>query len=722
MAPLIDGEEYYSAVRSAMMRARHQILIVGWELHSEVALLRGEEADRAAEKDGHPVVLGDLLQRLVEASGDLRVYLLIWSGSALFALEREHLPRMKRPWDRHPRIRLEWASDTPRLASHHQKFVVIDDRVVFLGGMDLTKSRWDSHEHRVDDRRRRNPGLIPSYGGPYHDAMMVCEGEIARTLARLARRRWRDATSETLEEPPPSNGASPWPRGVEGAFQSRPVHLALTSPEHDGREEVRQVRASFLEQIRDARRFLYIETQYLTAADLVEAMCERLAEADGPEIVLVLPYGCPGVVQSMALDHERDRLIGKLRDADPGGRLGVYWPTLAGGDDSEPFETSVYVHAKVLVADDRVLRIGSANMNNRSMGLDTELDGWIEAEPDEQRVMQEIADFRRRSLSYMLGCDAEDVRESENEHASLVAAIEELRGGTRTLHPFEHSAPEYAKAVRLDINLADPDRPLDDLGAERVLDAIASQTDIRAHCRRICNRVIGALRHHKRLGTLFIAVPALLALLALPPVREFVLSADLVSTMEGLRRSPLGLVGVLVALVLLGSIGVPITVLVTAVGAVIGSWIAAPLALLGVAAASAAGFAFGRLVPDRLRKRVLGQRAGALAERLSRNSVLAIAVLRNLPVAPFALVNAALGVSGVPWTPYLVGTTIGMLPGVVLLTFFGQGLMQLVTEPTPASIGKVLAILLGIVAAAIGAQRVLARFLDSPVRDGTEDG
>lgn len=717
LAPLIDGEEYFAAVRASMIRAGHQILIVGWELHSEVALLRGKKAGRAIEQDGYPVVLTDLLQRLVDENDGLRVYLLIWSGAALFALEREHIPRMKRPWENHPRIRLKWAEDTPVLASHHQKFVVIDDRVVFVGGMDLTKSRWDSHDHRVDDPRRRKPGLVPLLSDPYHDTMVVYEGEIAGVLGQLGRERWRQATSERLEAPPATDDPGPWPPDLEPLLEDRAVRLALTQPEHNGREAVRDVEASFVEQFRSARRFIYIETQYLAASGLVGVLAERLRERDGPEIVLVLPYGCPGALQSMALDHQRDQLITELRDADPGGRLGVYWPTLAGGSRERPFETSVYVHAKVLVVDDRIFRVGSANLNNRSMGLDTELDAWVEAGPGEDHVRDAIASFRRRSLSYLLDRDEGEIRSAEREHGSLVAAIEHLRRGDRTLHPFEHAAPDYAKSVRLDIRLADPDRPLDELDAEQVIDAIASQAGLRERGHRVYNRLVGALRHNKGPVFLGASIAALAALLALPPSRALLASLDIDAAMSSVRQSPLGIAGVLVLLVVLGSVGVPITLLVTTAGAVIGSWLAVPLTLAGVTAASVAGFAFGRFVPGRVREWVLRGRMEALADRFSRNGVVAVAILRNLPIAPFAVVNAALGISGIAWTPYLLGTVIGMLPGVVLLSLFGHGLIQMVSSPTPASIFKLLAIGIGIVAVSVGAQRLLRRFSPDDLDD-----
>jgi len=708
-APLIDGEEYFAAVRSSIIKAERQVLIVGWELHSEVALLRGVRAEEATETDGYPIVLTDLLQRLVEDRPQLHIHLLIWSGAALFALEREYLPRMKRPWEQHPRIRLEWAKDIPRLGSHHQKFVVIDDRVVFIGGMDLTKSRWDSHEHRIDEPRRRMPGLVPSYGEPYHDAMAVYDDEVAGVVGDLGRARWQQATSEQLEQPQNLSSSDRWPTGVEPLLRNRRVSLALTQPAYAGQRERRDVETSFVEQFRAAKRLIYIETQYLSASNLVDEIIDRLRDPEGPEVVIVLPFGCPGMLQSMALDHERDRLIEKLRAADTGERLGIYWPTLADGDTSHPFESSVYVHAKVLVIDDRIIRIGSANFNNRSMGLDTELDAWIEAEQDDDEARQAIAGFRRRSLSYLLGRSDEEIANVECERGTLVAAIEHLRGGERCLHPFEHSAPSYSQAAPLDLRLADPASPLPEIDVDEVLDAIDAHTGVAKRTRRARHRAIGWLRRHLRAVIIFVVFALGTAAIAFTSLPEMIASVDVQSHIRAVRDSPFGCIGVCVAIAVLGSVGVPITLLVASAGAILAPRWTVPISLLGVTGASLAGFAFGRFVPESpLQSHALRKLQSAL-RAFKKNGVLSVAVIRNLPIAPFVVVNAALGCTGLTWSAYLIGTVVGILPGVVLQSLFGRQLFDIFENPTAANIARLAGIVFAFCAVVIGTQKVWQR-------------
>lgn len=93
----------------------------------------------------------------------------------------------------------------------------------------------------------------------------------------------------------------------------------------------------------------------------------------------------------------RARLLQRLRTADRFGRLHVYAPVVPGLG-----EAHLHVHAKVLIVDDRLVRVGSANLNNRSMGLDTECDLMIEAGSDTQ-TQKAIAHFRNRLVGEHLG-------------------------------------------------------------------------------------------------------------------------------------------------------------------------------------------------------------------------------------------------------------------------------------------------------------------------------
>ncbi|TVR99829.1 MAG: hypothetical protein EA423_12110 [Phycisphaerales bacterium] len=725
LAPLVDGVEYYAAVRSALIRAKRQVFIVGWEIHSEVDLLRGEEAERAEEESEWPVRLADLLQAIVQARPELEVRLLIWEGSSMFALERQHLPRMKRPWDQRKRIKLVWDKDTPPLGSQHQKLVVVDDRVAFVGGMDLTKSRWDTHEHRPADKRRRNPGLIPTYGDPYHDIMLALDDEAARRVGEWCRERWRRATGESVD-PPETDGASggdgddPWPEGVEPLLTDREVELALTEPDYAGRKELRQVEAAFIEQIREAEKLIFVETQYFASGKIADELCERLREDDGPEVILILPFGCPGKLQSIAMDTRRDQLFERLRDADTNKRFGAYWATLNGRDTEKPFEHSVYIHAKTMVIDDRLLRIGSANLNSRSMGLDTELDATVRVGADERDAVEAVAGYRRRLIGYLLGVDAQEVARAEKDEGSVLGAIESLRGGERTLAPFEHGTPKPTREIALEIGLADPERPPSEEDAKRALDTFAKHIGKRDKLRKALSVGVGYARRWKLALLGFAVIVLIAAVWRVTPLGELADRERMEGVVETIRESPAGIAGVIAVFIALGSFGFPIVVLIAASGAIFGVAWALAVSLMGVLGASIAGFAFGRMAPSGLQRRFAEGRTKRVAKVLKGEGVLSVAVVRNMPVAPFAVVNAAFGFTGVRWLDYLAGTMIGMLPGIVLLSVFGRELGKLVTDPTPARVAQAAVVGVGVIVLAIVAQRLIKKFAPSPV-DGDPD-
>jgi phosphatidylserine/phosphatidylglycerophosphate/cardiolipin synthase-like enzyme len=289
--------------------------------------------------------------------------------------------------------------------------------------MDLTGNRWDTPAHPDRDPRRRLPD-----GGVYeprHDVMMAVDGAAAAALGDLARERWRRATGERLA--PAGAAGDPWPEALApNAVGAARIGIARTEPAWQGRPEIREGEALFRRAIASARRWIYLESQYVASAMIGEALAARLAEPDGPEVVIVCSAHSPNYFDRLAMDSARDRVLERLRAADAHGRLRVYAPRAAGG-------TPIIVHSKVTVIDDRLLRIGSANLNNRSMGFDTECDLAIEAAPGDPRegeIRTAIRRFLARLLAEHLGAAADAVNEALAQRGSLIGDIEALgRGG-----------------------------------------------------------------------------------------------------------------------------------------------------------------------------------------------------------------------------------------------------------------------------------------------------
>jgi len=153
------------------------------------------------------------------------------------------------------------------------------------------------------------------------------------------------------------------------------------------------------------------------------------------------------------MGHNRDRLIRRLKRADKHDRLRVVYAVVP--DSNEDRE--VLVHAKVLIVDDRFLRIGSSNLNNRSEGLDTECDIAVEAKTDAER--EAILGLRNRLLAEHLDATPVLVQASMAETGSLVATLDRLNIKRRGVRPFPVDAGKGGTAPLFGTGLFDPKKP-----------------------------------------------------------------------------------------------------------------------------------------------------------------------------------------------------------------------------------------------------------------------
>lgn len=440
---IVDASDYFEAGRKAMLKARRRIMLIGWDFDARIEL-----SDERLP--GEPGTLGDFVLWLVKRNPDLEVFLLRWNIGALRALFRGTTIFTLMRWMAHPRIhtRLDGASTLG--ASHHHKIVVIDDCLAFCGGIDMTSNRWDTPEHRDGDPRRIGPD-----GGPYapwHDATSILEGPVAQALGELSRKRWQAAGGHALE--PVECGIDCWPEGVEAQFRDVSVSISRSRPEgDDGGPPVHEIEATYLALIARARKYIYAESQYFASRRIAEAIAHRLEEPEGPEIVLVNPFRSQGWLEPVAMDTARARLYAALEHLDCHARLRIYHPFTQAG---EP----IYVHAKMMIVDDEVLHVGSSNMNNRSMRLDTECDVTLDARvPGNEGAAPTIRALRDRLLAEHLGVTAEAVAAAVDAKGSLIAAIEALRGEGRSLRPYEIPDLHDVETWLADNQVLDPEGP-----------------------------------------------------------------------------------------------------------------------------------------------------------------------------------------------------------------------------------------------------------------------
>jgi phosphatidylserine/phosphatidylglycerophosphate/cardiolipin synthase-like enzyme/uncharacterized membrane protein YdjX (TVP38/TMEM64 family) len=686
MAYVIDGENYFRAVREAFCSAKHCIFIIGWDIHSEVRLVRSGD-------DGYPEKLGPLLDYLARERRELNIYILNWDFAMIYAMEREFFPHYKLRWKSHDRVHFCLDGSHPVGASQHQKIVVVDDRVAFSGGLDLSKWRWDTSEHAIDNEQRIDPDGKPY--PPFHDVQLLVDGDAAEALGKLARERWHIASgSEAVETFTLSEG-DPWPPHCDVDQENVDIGIARSLPAYKDRSEVREVERLYLDSIEAAQGFIYMENQYLSSQRVVCALADRLKESDGPEVIIVMPEKTGGWLEQHTMDVLRARLLQQLRDADAHDRFRIYYVRLA----KDP-HVSLMIHAKVMVIDDCFARVGSSNASNRSMGLDSECDIAVESN-EAQDCGEAITAFRRRLLAEHLGVKVDDVAAAEQEYESLIGAVESLRGGERTLETLSGAIPEDVDAWVPESALLDPEKPVE---PDEFLDQVVSPDHRKP-----------AYRYLLRIGLILLALLGMAALWRWTPLSEWLDINRAEAAANWIRDSHFTPVLVLIAYVIGGLVAVPVTLMIIATVTVFGPWAGAAYALFGAEIAALAAFGVGHAVGRDAVSRIAGSRVNRLSRKLSERGVLTIITLRIVPVAPFTVINVIAGISEIRLRDFAIGSFIGMVPGVMAISLLADRIIASLRDPSLASILFLVVVIALVVAALAG-----LRYWANRKRDNTE--
>jgi uncharacterized membrane protein YdjX (TVP38/TMEM64 family) len=384
----------------------------------------------------------------------------------------------------------------------------------------------------------------------------------------------------------------------------------------------------------------------------------------------------------------RARRLAQLREADRHGRLRVGAPRV-GGDEG----AAVYVHSKLLIADDRLALVGSANLSNRSMGFDSECTLAVEAAGDDA-TSAAIRGLRERLMAEHLGARPEQVREAVDAAGSLIAALDRLGGGERNLIPVDDPEPDPELAAALDVSaaLADPESPADP-------ETLAQQF--------LAGDVPGAAGSPwLRAALLGAVLISLAAAWELTPLGERLSVEGIRGALTALPPAAAPLV-VVATYVLGGLVLVPLTALIVATALVLDPVAAIAWSLLGAQASALAGFGLGRLLGRDLVRRLAGRRLNRISDRVQRRGMLTVAAARLIPIAPFSLVNLVAGASRVRLRDYALGTLLGTAPGIVAIALLQSRAEAALESPGPASF----ALLVLTVAAALGLFAVLRRLL-----------
>jgi phosphatidylserine/phosphatidylglycerophosphate/cardiolipin synthase-like enzyme len=336
---LIDGAEALPVIANDLKAARSHVHITGWFFSPDFALVRDE----------HPVVLRNLL---AELSDRVEVRLLAWAGAPLplFRPSRREVRQMHDELARHTRIKCGLDARERPLHCHHEKTIVMDDRVAFVGGIDLTSQagdRFDASEHPA----RAAIG--------WHDVSSRIEGPVVADVAEHFRMRWREVTGECL--PPVVQRREPVGEVELQIVRTVPEHIYAAVPRGDFR-----ILESYTGAIRSAQRLIYLENQFLWSPEIARVLLDKLVDPPTPEfrLLLVLP------ANPKSGNDDTRGVLAELIEADgENGRILACALYARSGARADP----IYVHAKVAIIDDHWLTLGSANLNEHSLFNDTEM-------------------------------------------------------------------------------------------------------------------------------------------------------------------------------------------------------------------------------------------------------------------------------------------------------------------------------------------------------------
>lgn len=678
---VVDGEHWFPAFAEMLAQARHQAIILCWDVDSRVEMHRPCDAAQA------PCHLTAVLNHALSNNPELTIHLLPWDFAMIYAFEREWLPLFSRPMARHPRLKVRFDGEHPLGASQHQKMLVVDDRAALVGGFDPSKWRWDRRTHAADEPLRRDPDGQPY--PPFHDLAFAVTGPISRDLGELARERWQRATGQCLEPPKTTGHPAPWPADhVAVALDHARVGIARTLPAWRDQTEIREIETRLCRLIGEARDCIYIENQYFTSHRIGEALVARLEEESGPEVILLLPREKDGWLERLTMDVLRARLIERLRTADWHRRLRIYYPAVAG---LEP--AMVSLHSKLVIGDDREINLGSANTSNRSMGFDSELNLSLLGDREESRAS--IVAMRRELLAEHLGTTPSAVAAAEYKQGSVAGAIDALNRSAekRWLEPLTVTLDPTIDRQVPDAAVIDPERARP---PEELIDMFIEKRSRRPVRRKAATFAL--------LIMLFVLIAVLLKF---TPLGELIAPRELLDGLAKLREMPGGTWAFLGLAVLGLLLGVPATPVVVVAGLLFGAWAGFGLAYSALVIAAMLGFSAGHFLGAEALRRLAGKRLDELSRHLARRGILTVFSLRLVPLAPFAVVNMVAGATRIGFRDFLVGSLAGLAPAAIALTIFSDQLLRTLLDPSAATIG----VLTFITAVFIGIGWGLSRWL-----------
>ncbi|WP_284280394.1 VTT domain-containing protein, partial [Bradyrhizobium liaoningense] len=481
---------------------------------------------------------------------------------------------------------------------------------------------------------------------PFHDVQCMVDGDAAALLFELAEARWRAAGQPKHDRR--ALKSVRWPANVPVEAEHLPVGIARTEVVCPAGSTIREVERSLIAAIRSATSFIYIENQFTSATKIALELVEQMRRAPSLRVLVVAPKLHSSWLESQAMQNGRGAFIDCFGAAGVADRIRFLYPVSRSGDT----EVAVMVHSKLMIVDNRILRIGSANLNNRSMGADSECDLIFEAASEEHRDF--IASVRHRLIAHFCGLEEQTLAQNEDR---LLALLDDVSkgDGTKTLRKVESSGLTSTLATMVQ-PVADPERPL--------------------HLERAASRMWST---KTIIGIVSIAVALLGLTLAwsYSSLSDFADEGRISTLLSAYSQSIWGPFFAIAAFVVGGLVVFPILVLIAATAAALGPWLGFFTAMAGALLSALVLFSIRRVLGRERLQHLLGRRAARIQERIVGRGILAVVVIRMIPIAPYSIVNVVAGASTLPLRDFMVGTLLGITPGILAMAVLGAQIADL---------------------------------------------
>lgn len=473
-------------------------------------------------------------------------------------------------------------------------------------------------------------------------------------------------------------------------FSAIDIGIARTSPPSEDTEEIREIEALIFDAIDRARRTIYIENQFLTAARIAQRLARRMVEQPALEAVIVAPHAHHSWLEAQVMRSGRTRFMHILDGAGVLDRVALVCPRVSeNGKDVD-----VMVHSKVMIVDDVLMLVGSANLNNRSIGLDTECDLAIEAREAEQ--CRRVRRMRDRLLGHHCGVGPDAVAASLARSESIVTTALTLRAHGHYLERIDDGRVISGGSFTALESLADPERAIP---PPTFLRSVLGQRPRGRALRRLA-KIVGA----------GISVVTLMLVWRFTPLATLAQPDNLRQWLSFIAEIPGAFLIVLAAFIGGGLVVFPVLVLIAATAAAFGPWLGFLYAMIGAIASALVTYAVGAALGGEILETLAGPRLNRLRRSIVKRGVFAVAAIRLVPIAPFTLVNLVAGASKVRIDDYLLGTILGMAPGITLMCVLGYQIWSIIVEPTLLNTLLLLLAVAAWLAVSLAAQALILRW------------